>query len=228
MVVTRRRRTWTTRCCFVRVAVAWLASVVTVASATVLRADSDATPGATTLLIAMAVLAVVFWPMTASRRRFPAFVAALIALRLSGHTLLLFATTGHLAHSGGSGFFCCPQTAVTGHGPLATLTANAGWLLLLVQLVVVVILAVPLRLLHKGLLALAHGLTTVVRVALSPLAVLLSFTPHTPFEPLPPRPPRALGSAGRHVSGAVQRRGPPSGARVRSSLTPLVPLGACA
>jgi hypothetical protein len=212
----------------VRVAVAWLASVVTVASATLLRADSDVRPGATTLLIAMAVLAAVFWPMTASRRRFPAFLAALVALRLCGHTLLLLATTGHFAHSGGSGLFCCPSTATVGHGPLATLTANAGWLLLLVQLVVVIVLAVPLRLLHKGFLALARALTTVVRAALSPLAVLLSFTPHTPFERLPPRPPRVVGTAGRHVAGAVRRRGPPDLALVRSSLTPFVPLGACA
>src|SRR5207237_4772542 len=125
-----------------RVAVAWLASASTVASAVLLHADSDGpAPGWITLAACIAVLATVFWPMTASRRRFPAFLAALVALRLCGHTLLLFATTGHLAHNGGSSFFCCPPTASTGHGLLATLTANAGWLLLVVQLLLVAVLA---------------------------------------------------------------------------------------
>ena len=82
-------------------------------------------------------IALVFWPMTASRRRLPTFVAALVALELSGHAVLLYATTGRVAHSGASGLFCCPSTPTGGGGLVATLTANAGWLLLLVQLLVV-------------------------------------------------------------------------------------------
>jgi hypothetical protein len=212
-----------------RVAVSWLAAVVTVGAALLLRADSDGTaPGWPTLVLAIATLAAVFWPMTASRRRLPAFVAAVVALQVSGHALLLFAATGHLAHSGPSGVFCCPPTPSTSHGVLSMLTANAGWLLLLVQLMVAAVLALPLRLLHKAFLALGQSLASVVRAALPLLSVLLAFRPESAQRPEPPRPVRRAGQAGRHVTGAVQRRGPPALARVRSSFTPPIPLAACA
>ena len=219
-----------------RAAASWLAALVTVSTAMLLRADSDGpTPTWPTLVAAMAVLAILFWPMTASRRRLPAFAAALVALQVSGHALLLYAATGHLAHSGASGLFCCPSTPQAGHGGLlTTLTANAGWLLLLVQLLVVAALAVPLRLLHSTFLGLAQALATVVRVVaplLTGLLRLLSAAALRPFSPpdtSPPRAPRLLGSAGRHVLGAVQRRGPPPHARVRSShLTPVLTRVAC-
>jgi hypothetical protein len=84
-----------------RAAAAWLASVVTLTSAMLLRADSDGpAPGWPAILLAMAILAAAFWPMTARRRRLPAFAASVIALQLTGHALLLFAATGHVAHSG--------------------------------------------------------------------------------------------------------------------------------
>ena len=215
-----------------RAAASWLASVVTVSTAMVLRADSDGpAPGWPTVVAAMAVLAVVFWPMTASRRRLPAFVAALVALQVSGHALLLYAVTGHVAHSGASGLFCCPSTPYTGHGGLvSTLTANAGWLLMLVQLLVVAALAVPLRLVHGAFLSLAQGLAAVLSAvlpALSGLVRLLGFHAVTP--PPAPRHDRSLllPSTGRHVGGAVQRRGPPASALVRS-FTPFASRGACA
>ncbi|BEP14597.1 hypothetical protein acdb102_29080 [Acidothermaceae bacterium B102] len=211
-----------------RVAVSWLASVVTVGAAVLLRADSDGpAPGWPTLVLAIATLAAVFWPMTASRRRLPAFVTSVVALQVSGHALLLFAATGHLAHSGPSGLFCCPPTPSTAHGVLSLLTANAGWLLLLVQLVVAAALALPLRLLHKAFLALGKSLASVVQAALPLVSMLFTFAPLT-RPVLRPRPPRLVGRAGRHVVGVVQRRGPPALARVRSSSTPSVPLGACA
>lgn len=211
-----------------RLAASWLASVVTVGAALLLRADSDGpAPSWPPLVLAIATLAAVFWPMTASRRRLPAFVAAVVALQVSGHALLLFAATGHLAHSGPSGLFCCPPTPSLGHGSLSMLTANAGWLLLLVQLVVAATLALPLRMLHKVFLALGQSLASVVRAALPLLAVLFTFTPLS-RPVLRPRPPRRVGRAGRRVVGAAPRRGPPTLARVRSSSTPSVPLGACA
>jgi hypothetical protein len=212
-----------------RAGVSWLASVVTVCSAMLLRADSDGpAPRWPTVLVAIALLAVLFWPMTAGRRRYPAFVAALVALQVSGHALLLFAATGHVAHSGASGLFCCPPTAYTGHGLMATLTANAGWLLLLVQLLVVIALSVPITLLHKAFLSLAYALAAVVRAVLPLLATLLCALPPTLRKNSRPRPPRQVGRAGRSVAGAVQRRGPPLGALVRSSFTLPLPLGACA
>jgi hypothetical protein len=214
-----------------RAAAAWLASVVTLTSAMLLRADSDGpAPGWPAILLAMAILAAAFWPMTARRRRLPAFAASVIALQLTGHALLLFAATGHVAHSGASGLVCCPSTADTGHGGLSALTANAGWLLLLVQLLVVVVLAVPLQLLHNAFLALARALAAVVRVVapfITGLLQLLGFRAIT--RPRTPRPRLSLpvGGAGRHVGGAVQRRGPPCRAQVRS-FTPFAPRGACA
>jgi hypothetical protein len=216
-----------------RAAASWLASLVTVGSAMVFRADSDGpAPGWPTVLAAMAVLAVVFWPMTANRRRLPAFAASLVALQVSGHAFLLYAATGHVAHSGASGLFCCPATPYTGHGGLvSTLTANAGWLLLVVQLLVVAALAVPLRLLQSAFLGLAQALAAVVRTvapALTGLLRLLGFRPITPPATTQSRPPRLLGRSGRHVVGAVQRRGPPLLALVRSlHLSPVVPRVAC-
>ena len=154
-----------------RAGAAWLASVVTVASAMVLRADSDGpAPGRPALLLAMVALAALFWPMTASRVRLPAFAASMIGAQLAGHALLLYAATGHVAHSGASGLFCCPSTASAGHGVLASLTANAGWLLLIVQLVVVLLIAVPLRLMHKAFLDLAQALTAVLYAVLPNLS----------------------------------------------------------
>jgi hypothetical protein len=212
-----------------RAGVSWLASVVTVCSAMLLRADSDGPPPRwPTVVAAIALLAVLFWPMTARRRRYPTFVAALVALQVSGHALLLFAATGHVTHSGASGLFCCPPTAYAGHGLMATLTANAGWLLLLVQLLVVIALSVPITLLHKAFLSLAYGLAAVVRAVVPLLATLLRALPPTLPESSRLRPPRQVGRAGRHVAGAVQRRGPPPAARVRSSFTLPLPLGACA
>jgi hypothetical protein len=215
-----------------RAAACWLASVATVSTAMLLRADSDGPrPGWPVLVAAMALLAVVFWPMTASRRRLPAFVAALVALQLSGHALLLYASTGRVAHSGASGLFCCPSTPGAGNpGLLSTLTANAGWLLLLVQLLVVAVLAVPLRLLQGAFLALAQSLAALVRAVtpvLSGLVALLSFRACTP-PPVQRSDHRAqVRDTGRHVAGAVRRRGPPRVALVRSS-TPFATRGACA
>jgi hypothetical protein len=219
-----------------RAAASWLASLVTVSTAMLLRADSDGPkPGWPTLVAAMTVLAVAFWPMTASRRRLPAFAASLVALQLSGHAFLVYVATGHVAHSGAAGLFCCPSTPNAGHGGLlSTLTANAGWLLLLVQLLVVAALAVPLRLLHSAFLGLAQALSTVVRTVaplLTGLLRLLAFYAVHAFGPpsaVPPRAPRRLGRSGRHAVGAVQRRGPPPRASVRSSHPlPLTPWVAC-
>jgi hypothetical protein len=219
-----------------RAAASWLASVVTVGSAMLLRADSDGpAPGWPGVVAAMALLAVLFWPMTASRRRLPVFAASLIGLQLSGHAILLYAATGRVAHSGASGLFCCPSTPYVGHsGLVSTLTANAGWVLLLVQLLVVAVLSVPLSLLHKTFLELAQALAAVVRAGLpvlDGLLNLLAFEPSTAPKSGEPRPPQRLGSTGRHVVGAVQRRGPPASARVRSLsdlLTIPLPRGACA
>jgi hypothetical protein len=214
-----------------RAAACWLASVATVSTAMLLRADSDGpSPGWLTLVAAMALLALVFWPMTASRRRLPAFVAALVALELSGHAFLLYATTGRVAHSGASGLFCCPSTPTGGGGALATLTANAGWLLLLVQLLVVAALAVPLSLLHHALLTLARALAVLAQAVAPSTGGLLRLLAFRPFTPPPTRRTEhrlPTSGLGRIVSGAVQRRGPPLAALVRSS-TPLVTRGACA
>lgn len=217
-----------------RVATAWLASAVTVGAAMSLRADSDGpAPGWVALLLAMAVLALLFWPMTKSRRRLPAFGAALLTLQLTGHALLLYAATGQVAHSGASGLFCCPATPGAGQtGLLSPLTANAGWLLLVVQLLVVATLAVPLRLLHKAFLDLAQALAGVLQTALPSLRgllLLLAFSPSHAPGPVRPRPPAPVRARGRHVVGSVQRRGPPEHARVRSPFAPLsVPPGVCA
>lgn len=216
-----------------RAAASWLASLATVATAMLLRADSAGPrPGWPTLVVAMAVLAAVFYPMTASRRRLPAFVASLIALQLMGHALLLYAATGQISHDGASGLFCCASTPYAGHGGLvAALTANAGWLLFFVQLAVVTALAIPLRLLHSVFLALAHALATIVNAVaplLSGLLRLLAFRAFTPPATRPPTSPRRLGSSGRAALGAVGRRGPPHAALVRSSHPlPLVPWVAC-
>lgn len=199
-----------------RAAISWLAAVTTVAAAMLLRADSDgAAPAWPVLLIAMALLAALFFPMTASRRRLPAFAASLIGLQLAGHAFLLWASTGQLAPHGTTGLFCCPATPQPAHGGLlATLTANAGWLLLAVQLVLVLVLSVPLSLLHKAFLSVAHGIAEVVRAALpafDALQRLLAFAPATPWQPARPEAPRALGALGRCEAAAVRRRGPPAG-----------------
>jgi hypothetical protein len=198
-----------------RAAVSWLAAVSTVAAVMLLRADSDGVaPGWPVLLIVMALLAAVFWPMTASRRRLPAFAASLIGLQLAGHAFLLWASTGQLAHRGTTGLFCCPSTPQPVHaGVLTSLTANAGWLLLAVQTLLVLVLSVPLSLLHKASLALGQGFTGLVRAVLpafSALHRLLAFTPATPWLPVRPEAPRVLGALGRHEAAAVRRRGPPS------------------
>jgi hypothetical protein len=216
-----------------RAAASWLASVVTVGSAMLLRADSDGpAPRWPTVIAAMAVLAVLFWPMTKTRRRLPGFAAALIALQLSGHAFLLYAATGQVAHSGATGLFCCPSTPYAAHGGLvASLTANAGWVLLLVQLLVVAALSVPLRLLHTAFLELGQALATVLRAAVPVLAgllKLLAFAPSTTPDPVRPRPPVRLAGSGRHVAGAVRRRGPPRGALVRSSTPHSLSRAACA
>lgn len=204
-----------------RAAVAWLAALTTVAAAMLLRADSDGVaPTWPVLLLAMAVLAAVFFPMTASRRRLPAFAASLIGLQLAGHALLLWASTGQLAHRGTTGLFCCPSTPQPTHGGLlATLTANAGWLLLAVQMLLVLLLSVPLSLLHKAFLALGQSIANLVRAALptfSALRRLLAFTPATPWRAVRPEAPRVLGALGRRVAAAVRRRGPPDRVNVPS------------
>ena len=204
-----------------RTAVAWLAAVTTVAAAMLLRADSDGpAPAWPVLLLAMALLAAVFWPMTASRRRLPAFAASLIGLQLVGHSLLLWASTGQLAHHGTTGLFCCPSTPQPTHGGLlATLTANAGWLLLAVQTLLVLALSVPLSLLHKAFLVLGQGFADLLRAVLPRLAglrLLLAFTPATPWRAVRPEAPRVLDGLSRRVAAAVRRRGPPARVNVPS------------
>jgi hypothetical protein len=198
-----------------RAATSWLAAVTTVGAATLLRADSDgAAPRWPMLLLAMSLLAALFWPMTASRRRLPVFAASLIGLQLAGHVFLLWASTGQLAHHGTSGLFCCPSTLQPGQGGLiASLTANAGWLLLAVQTLLVLALSVPLSLLHKASLTLSQGFATVVRAVLptfSALRRLLAFAPVTPWQPARPEAPRVLSALGRREASAVLRRGPPT------------------
>lgn len=202
--------------------VSLLAATLAVGGAQLLRADSDG-PGPRTavLVVATAVLAVAIWPLTRRRHHVALLFGALLTAQLAAHALLLLVASGQLGHGGATGLVCCPPSpAPAGGGVLAGLTAQAGWLLLAVQVLAVLLLALSLRGLQGAVLDVAHATTAVVRTCIPPVrALVLLLT--TAFQPRPTsRQARSQDPGlpkGRQVASAVRRRGPPAGEHVSPS-----------
>lgn len=218
-----------------RVALSILASAMTVSSVLLLGADSDGpTPGWPIVVAVVALLAVGCWPMTRRRPHLAVFVAALAVLQLSGHALLLLAATGHLWHAGVAGLFCCPASPLAaGGGVVATLTADAGWLLFGVQLLAVLLLSLPLRTAQAAALDLASAVAAAVRAAMPGWDVVVGLPSRgcdtVTRSRLRPRPTTRRERSGVHAIGAVQRRGPPAAVLLPPSRSSLArPWGACA
>lgn len=208
-----------------RVVVTLLAAVLAVGGLVVLRADSDGSaPEGLTLVVATAVVAVALWPLTRRPGRTALLLGALVAVQLSGHLLVLAGSGGP---RGVTDLVCCgPSPAPAGGGVLAALTAQAGPLLLAVQVLAALLLALSVRGLDGVLLSVARAVAGAVHSVLPALRVLLA----TPLQAVPavarldahpaPWAPRSW-----HVATAVRRRGPPVGGSV---LPPFLPRGACA
>ena len=208
-----------------RVVLTLLAAVLAVGGLVVLRADSDgAAPEGLALVAATGLVAAALWPLTRRRARLGLLLAALVAVQLSGHLLSLAGSGGP---RGVTDLVCCgPAPTPAGGGLIAALTAQAGWLLLAVQVLVALLLALSVRGLDEVLLRVAQAVTGAVGSALPALRVLLT-APLVPV-PAPVRPgghPEPWVPRSWHVAAAVRRRGPPAG----GSVPPPIHLrGACA
>jgi len=204
-------------------------AVVTAGTAVVtqqaLRATS-AGPATSPLWLVLAALglALLLWPLAARTTRVVTLAALLAAAQVGTHVVaVLFA--GQFSASRPSQLVCCASADQVRPGLLGHLTAQAGPLLLGVQLVACVLLAVLLRGARqladdvtdtsKALAALtvlaASRLATIARLlgAVLRLAAALIDRPHP--APLPTAADHRV-SAGRVVAAGLRRRGPPRAA----------------
>lgn len=194
---------------------ALLAATMAVTASQVLRADSDGpTPGATVSVAAAALLTLAFLPLTRRRRRLPLLFGALLGVQLGGHALLSLATTGRFGTGGAVGLVCClPAPAADQVGVLSGLTAQAGWLLLAVQLVTALVLALSLQAAQGVAVELAGAVSSLLRLVVpafaAALGLLLAALPGLAPVRRVSRPAEPPVRTGRYVEGAVRRRGPP-------------------
>lgn len=173
------------------------------------------------LVLASIALALLLWPLAARTTRVVTLAALLAAAQLGTHMVTVVAA-GQFSSSRPSQLVCCASADQVRPGVLGHLTAQAGPLLLAVQLVACLLLAVLLRGARqladdvadtsKALAALTvlaasrlGAVARLVRMALR-LAASLIERPHP--EQLPTSADPGV-SAGRVVVAGLRLRGPP-------------------
>jgi hypothetical protein len=196
-------------------AVAGVAAGAGLSTHQALRADSTGAPGLPVLLLGGVLLALALWPLVARATSVLTLTAVLAVAQFGSHALAV-AATGHAADP--RALVCCPSSAQVRPGLLGTLTAQAGWDLVAVQVLACLLLAVAVRggQAAADLTAAAADLVrAIVSTAVSGLVALawllrqvLPTVPSGPACPSRPTPARVL-DAGRVLARRTRRRGPP-------------------
>ena len=170
------------------------------------------------LVVAALGLALLLWPLAARTTRVVTLAGLLAAAQVGTHVVAVVAA-GQFSSARPVQLVCCPSADQVRPGVLGHLTAQAGPLLLAVQLVACLLLAVLLRGarqltddVHDASKALAAVtlLATSRLGALARLAATAAALIDCPFPRLPATPADRLLGAGRVVTGTTRRRGPPA------------------
>lgn len=191
-----------------------------------LRARSDgAAPDAVVILASFVLVMLLVRPLTARERNLPIVFACLLAAEFALHVAFLFASTGQLAHPGGTGLVCSP--AAPERIGSCSPTQQGGVTLLVVQLAAALLFAWWARRADCALCTVAREIVVrpvrlvrrLARVLVSAFAVLVAFAPLDEVRCARPHEASILPRQPRRAH-AVGRRGPPRRRRSGLSSTP--------
>lgn len=182
-------------------------------------ASAGPAAGTGALAVATCLLALLLWPLAARTTGVLALAALLAAAQVGSHALAVL-LAGQWAPSHPSALVCCPSAQQVRPGLLGQLTAQAGVLLLAVQLAACLLLALLLRSGRRTCDDLAEALAAVRSLLVlgrdrlvlrlrTALRLVADLAPPAPWTPRSAEAVLRLGP-GRDVGAAVSWRGPPA------------------